>query len=1001
MGKTKVFELAKKLGLENKEMIERLHKAGIDAKSHQSVLEEGDLKKFEAAAQSDKKVDEERISGGIIRRRRKDTAPEVEAASPVDLPEAAVIPPVATPVVAPPPPEVTAVKAPVTEAVPPVVEAVRATAETKVAPVVAGAQVASPPKVESAVRDVPPAEAATPKDTNKESAPVVAAASSVSKTEVISPEAVGDEKSGKHAPVLHDMTQAEKHVPGRARILGRVELPPPVAPRRREEFINNGPRPVRPADQAGARPADRRPPSPRPEGGTARPPRPDGAPSRPAGPGGPSGAGRPGGFTRPGAPTGTGGPGSRPGGPPRPGGPGGAAGRPGGGPSRPGMTPPPAELFPGKEQRNKKKSKGKTDYTAGPTADGAGAKGRVGRRDVFEPDHGDRQRRQKRSQKPVAKKTELTVSKAIKRIIRISDAITVGELAKRMGVKANDLIKELMRQGTMVTINHPLDFDTAAILAADFQYEVENVAFDEDTILDAAVIKQTDVEEAENLQPRPPVVTIMGHVDHGKTSLLDAIRTANVTDGEAGGITQHIGAYDVELNGRKITFLDTPGHEAFTAMRSRGAKVTDIVILVVAADDGVMPQTREAINHAKAAGVPIVVAINKIDKPNINIDRVKQELTEFGLVSEDWGGETIFCEVSAKQRTNLEQLLEMLLLQAEVLDLKANPNKRAKGTIVEARIDRGRGPVATVLVQEGTLKIGDPVVSGLYYGRVRTMTDDRGNRLEAAGPSVPVEVTGLTGVPGAGDTFYAVEDERMARDVAQHREQKLREVELAKHSKISLEQLYARIQEGEAKELKVIIKGDVQGSVEAVRDSLLKLSTEACRLVVIHTAVGGIIESDITLASASDAIVLGFNIRPEAKAAALAESEGVDIRLYTIIYDAVADIRNAMEGLLEPTYREKPLGKAIVRDIFSITKIGTIAGSFVTDGKIVRNAQVRLVRDNIVVWTGKLSSLKRFKDDVREVASNYECGIGLENYNDLKVGDIVEAFEMEAIKTTL
>lgn len=666
------------------------------------------------------------------------------------------------------------------------------------------------------------------------------------------------------------------------------------------------------------------------------------------------------------------------------------------------MTPPPAELFPGKEQRNKKKSKGKSDYTAGAVVDGAGAgKGRLGRREVFEPDHGDRQRRQKKAQKPVAKKTELTVSKAIKRIIRISDAITVGELAKRMGVKANDLIKELMRQGSMVTINHPLDFDTAAILAADFQYEVENVAFDEDTILDAAVIKQTEEEAAENLLPRPPVVTIMGHVDHGKTSLLDAIRTANVTDGEAGGITQHIGAYDVELNGRKITFLDTPGHEAFTAMRSRGAKVTDIVILVVAADDGVMPQTREAINHAKAAGVPIVVAINKIDKPNINIDRVKQELTEFGLVSEDWGGETIFCEVSAKQRTNLEQLLEMLLLQAEVLDLKANPNKRAKGTIVEARIDRGRGPVATVLVQEGTLKIGDPVVSGLYYGRVRTMTDDRGNRLDAAGPSVPVEVTGLTGVPGAGDTFYAVEDERMARDVAQHREQKLREVELAKHSKISLEQLYARIQEGEAKELKVIIKGDVQGSVEAVRDSLLKLSTEACRLVVIHTAVGGIIESDITLASASDAIVLGFNIRPETKAAALAESEGVDIRLYTIIYDAVADIRNAMEGLLEPTYREKPLGKAIVRDIFSITKIGTIAGSFVTEGKIVRNAQVRLVRDNVVVWTGKLSSLKRFKDDAREVASNYECGIGLENYNDLKVGDIVEAFEMEAIKSIL
>ena len=1004
MGKTKVFELAKKLGLENKEMIERLHKAGIDAKSHQSVLEEGDLKKFEDAAQSDKKVDEERLSGGIIRRRRKETVPEVVAAPPVEIPPVAVVAPVVTTPVAPLPPVDTVVKAVVAEAVLPAETIVKVASERVPAPAPAAAAaaeiVAAPPRVEAPVRDVLATESPVPMG-EKDATPVVAVAPP---TTTVTKEPAPAGKPAKPTPVVHDMTQVEKHVPGRARILGRVELPPPAAPHRREEFINNAPRPARTGEQAGARPADRRPPAPRPEGAAPRPPRPDGAPSRPsgpgstAGPGGPSGAGRPGGFSRPGGAPGTGGPGGRPGGPPRPGGPGGAAGRPGG-PSRPGMTPPPAELFPGKEQRNKKKSKGKTDYTAGPTADGA--KGRVGRRDVFEPDHGDRQRRQKKSQKPVAKKTELTVSKAIKRIIRISDAITVGELAKRMGVKANDLIKELMRQGTMVTINHPLDFDTAAILAADFQYEVENVAFDEDTILDAEVIKQTDVEAAENLLPRPPVVTIMGHVDHGKTSLLDAIRTANVTAGEAGGITQHIGAYDVELNGRKITFLDTPGHEAFTAMRSRGAKVTDIVILVVAADDGVMPQTREAINHAKAAGVPIVVAINKIDKPGINIDRVKQELTEFGLVSEDWGGETIFCEVSAKQRTNLEQLLEMILLQAEVLDLKANPNKRAKGTIVEARIDRGRGPVATVLVQEGTLKIGDPVVSGLYYGRVRTMTDDRGNRLDAAGPSVPVEVTGLTGVPGAGDTFYAVEDERMARDVAQHREQKMREVELAKHSKISLEQLFARIQEGEAKELKVIIKGDVQGSVEAVRDSLLKLSTEACRLVVIHTAVGGIIESDITLASASDAIVLGFNIRPEAKAAALAESEGVDIRLYTIIYDAVADIRNAMEGLLEPTYREKPLGKAIVRDIFSITKIGTIAGSFVTEGKIVRNAQVRLVRDNIVVWTGKLSSLKRFKDDVREVASNYECGIGLENYNDLKVGDIVEAFEMEAIKTAL
>jgi len=534
-----------------------------------------------------------------------------------------------------------------------------------------------------------------------------------------------------------------------------------------------------------------------------------------------------------------------------------------------------------------------------------------------------------------------------------------------------------------------------------FNYEVENVAFDEETVLEHSSIRAGATEKPEDLQLRSPVVTIMGHVDHGKTSLLDAIRTTNVTEGEAGGITQHIGAYEVELDGKKISFLDTPGHEAFTAMRARGAKVTDIVVLVVAADDGVMPQTKEAINHAKAAGVPIIVAINKMDKPDANPDRVKQELTEFQMLPEEWGGDTIFVEVSAKARTNLDQLLEMILLQAEVMDLKANPNKRAKGAIVEARIDKGRGPVATVLVQEGTLRIGDPIVTGVHFGRVRTMIDDRGGRVEAAGPSCPVEVTGLSGVPDAGDSFHSVEDDKTAKDVAQHRAQKIRETELAKTSKISLEQLYARIKEGDVKELKVIIKGDVQGSVEAVKDSLLKLATDACRLVVIHTAVGGIIESDITLASASDAIVLGFNVRPEPKAMALAEAEGVDIRLYNIIYDAVADIKDAMEGLLAPTLREKHLGRAEVRETFSVTKVGTIAGSYVVDGKIVRGAGVRLVRDNVVVWEGKMSSLKRFKDDVKEVATGYECGIGLENYNDLKVGDIIEAFEMESIKTTL
>jgi len=660
-------------------------------------------------------------------------------------------------------------------------------------------------------------------------------------------------------------------------------------------------------------------------------------------------------------------------------------------------TPAPDLGAPGKDVgrgRNVKKKKGRADAVE----DRAGAARRK-ERQVYEPDAGDRYRKGRKAPR-AAQKTEITVSKAIKRKIRISDVISVGELAKRMGVKANDLIKELMRQGQMVTINHPLDFETAALIASEFSYEVENVAFDEESLL--TVIGAAEKEEADGtLKSRPPVVTIMGHVDHGKTSLLDAIREANVTAGEFGGITQHIGAYDVTINGRQITFLDTPGHEAFTAMRARGAQVTDIVVLVVAADDGVMPQTREAINHARAAKVPILVAVNKIDKPGANIDRVRQELTEFGLVSEEWGGDTIFVQVSAKQRTNIDQLLEMILLQAEVMDLKANPDKHAQGTVVEARLDKGRGPVATVLVQQGTLHIGDPIVAGVHYGRVRTMTDDRGNTVKEAGPSFPVEVTGLTGVPDAGEMFHAVEDEKVAKDVAQHRAHKQREAELAKHSKISLDQLYARIKQGDVKELRVIVKADVQGSVEAVAESLGKLATEACRLIVIHSGVGAITETDISLAAASDAIVLGFNVRPAPKATAQAETDGVDIRLYNVIYDAVNDVRNAMEGLLAPTLQEENLGRALVREAFSITKVGTIAGCYVTDGKVLRSARARLLRDDVVVWTGKLASLRRFKDDVREVGTGYECGIGLENYNDIKVGDIIEAFEMEKIAATL
>ncbi|HEY6837594.1 MAG TPA: translation initiation factor IF-2, partial [Geobacteraceae bacterium] len=615
---------------------------------------------------------------------------------------------------------------------------------------------------------------------------------------------------------------------------------------------------------------------------------------------------------------------------------------------------------------------------------------------IFEPGpRAGKGKKRERERVQIGKKTEITVPKAIKRIIKISETITVGELAKRMGVKATDIIRALMKMGMMVTINHPLDFDTATLLASDFGYEIENVALDLDEILEAAP------DAPESLVKRPPVVTIMGHVDHGKTSLLDAIREANVIAGEAGGITQHIGAYDVELKGRKITFLDTPGHEAFTAMRARGAKVTDIVILVVAADDGVMPQTREAINHSKAAGVPIIVAINKIDKPEAKPDRVKQELTEFGLVPEDWGGQTIFVEVSAKKRINLEELLEMVLLQADVMELKANPEKAARGTIVEAKLDRGRGPVATVLVQEGTLKVGDYFVAGLHYGRVRAMQNDRAEKVATAGPAMPVEVIGFTGVPDAGDTFVSLSDEKQAKEIATYRQQKVRETELARSSKLSLEQLYEKIQKGEVKELNTIVKGDVQGSVEAVTESLKKLSTDAVRLNVIHSSVGAITETDVNLASASNAIILGFNVRPEVKAHALAEKEGVDVRLYNIIYDAVEDIKKAMEGLLEPTLREKGLGRAEIREVFSVPKVGNVGGCYVLDGKMLRNARVRLLRDNVVIYEGKMSSLRRFKDDVKEVASGYECGIGLENYNDIKVGDVIEAFEIEKVAATL
>jgi translation initiation factor IF-2 len=597
--------------------------------------------------------------------------------------------------------------------------------------------------------------------------------------------------------------------------------------------------------------------------------------------------------------------------------------------------------------------------------------------------------------KTTAKKTEVTVPKAIKRIIRIAEVITVADLAKRMGVKGGDLIKKLMDMGVLVNINQVIDADVASLVAGEFGYEIEKVSLERQELLE----RKEDLPE--QLIPRPPVVTIMGHVDHGKTMLLDAIRKTNVVSGEAGGITQHIGAYDVQLDNGHVVFIDTPGHEAFTAMRARGAQVTDVVVLVVAADDGVMPQTKEAIDHARAAKVPIVAAINKIDKPNANPEKVKKDLADYGLVPEQWGGHTLIAEVSAKQKAGIKELLESILLQAEVLELKANPDKPARGIIIEAKLDKGRGPVATVLVQEGTLKAGDVFVAGSHYGRVRAMLNDKGKKMDGARPSMPVEVIGFTDVPEAGDPFIVVSEERMAKQISLYRQEKIREKELSKLSKVSLEELYDKIKKGEIKELNVIIKADVQGSIEAVKEALKKISTDAVKVNLIHDAVGGITETDVNLAAASNAIIIGFNVRPGPKAQSLAEQEQVDVRTYSIIYDAIDDVRKALEGLLEPTYKEHVLGRAQVIEVFNIKKVGTVAGSVILDGKVVRGSHARILRDNVVIYDSRIASLRRFKDDMKECTQGLECGIWIENFSDIKLGDIIESYEMEEVQSRL
>ena len=593
------------------------------------------------------------------------------------------------------------------------------------------------------------------------------------------------------------------------------------------------------------------------------------------------------------------------------------------------------------------------------------------------------------------KKKDVQKANPVPKSIDIMDVITVAELAKKLNLKASDVITKLIGMGQMVTINQQIDADTASILADEYGCKVNIVSLYDQTIVEGDKGDDADIVE------RPPVVTVMGHVDHGKTKLLDAIRSANVAATEFGGITQHIGAYKVEINGRSIVFLDTPGHEAFTQMRARGAHLTDIVVLVVAANDGVMPQTIEAINHAKEAKVPIIVAINKIDLYEANPDRVKQQLSEYGLIPEEWGGDTIYCPISALKKEGIDNLLENILIEADMLELKANPNCRAEGKVIESKVDQGRGMVSTVLIQRGTLKIGDAFIAGVYAGKVRAMFNDRGKKIESAGPSTPVEILGFEGLPNAGDPFQVTESEKYARQIGEKR-QELERIGAAKNvKKVTLENLYTSIQEGEVQELKVIIKGDVQGSVEALKNTLEKLSTSEIRLHTIHASVGAIVENDVNLASASDAIIIGFNVRPTSKAALLAEQEKVEIKRYNVIYHAQEDIKAAMEGMLSPELKEEQIGTVEVRDTFKVPKVGTIAGAYVTDGSVKRNSVCRVYRDDVEIFNGKISSLKRFKDDAKEVEKGFECGIGLENFNDIQVGDIIEVYEIKEIARKL
>ena len=828
----------------------------------------------------------------------------------------------------------------------------------------------------------------------EEKKPAPAAAPQTAKEPVVKPEkpvqaapAPAQPAGGKPAPQQH----AAPAQPAAAR--PAAQKPAPAS--------QQAPRPMqqqaRPVPQQGARPAGN---GPRPAGPYGRPANPQGPYGRPANPQGPYG--RPANPQGPyGRPANSQGPYGRPANPQ-----GGAQrpadgfGRPAGGGNRPpmggGRSKPAPDLAPVMEkERVSNYDPNKKNYVRQHDPERVAKNRKQLARDQFNGFDDDvvRGGRRARVKKPSAQ--QLMAPIKIEKASMTAETITVKDLTERIGKPAGEILKKLLMLGVMANINSELDYDTASLVCSDFGVTLElNLAKTAEDDL-----KETDFEDnEEDLVTRPPVVTIMGHVDHGKTSLLDYIRHSHVTAGEAGGITQHIGAYTVTIDGRVITFLDTPGHEAFTAMRARGAMCTDIAVLVVAADDGVMPQTVEAINHAKAAEVPIIVAINKMDKPGASPERIKQDLTNYGLVCEDWGGDTIMVPVSALTGEGVDNLLEMILLEADVRELRANPNRLAKGVIIEAKLDKARGPLATVLLQNGTLHVGDNVVAGLASGRVRAMVNDKGERVKSAGPSMPVEISGFTDVPSAGDEMMAVEDDRLGRQVVEERRDKLKAARVASSAKVSLDNLFSRIDQSKMTTLNLIVKADVQGSVEAVKQALEKLSNDQVRVRVLHSAVGAVTKDDVNLASAFDAIIIGFNIRPDNNAKEAAEREGVDIRLYRVIYQAIEDIEKAMKGLLAPEYKEVLLGHAEVRNTFRITGAGTVAGCYVQDGKMQRNAQVRLLRDNIVVFEGKLNSLKRFKDDAKEVAAGYECGISFDGYNDIKEGDVIECFIMEEIE---